>query len=187
VYKSPAPQQKYFDMNDAEQAAAFTTANQAYQSAADQVGSKMGLYGLSSMAFALILTLLTSRKKISRKYTHMFSLLAGGLGFLLMKYVGTPQILTVSFLLIGISWGSILSMPYAMLSSAIDAKKMGIMMGIFNMFIVLPQITAALGGVNFTTKLLGDSPINAMIVAGISLITAGLCNFLITDPKVSMD
>lgn len=54
-------------------------------------------------------------------------------------------------------------------------------MGIFNMFIVLPQITAALGGVNAAYKLIGDRSINAMMVAGFSLIIAGLCNLLITD------
>jgi len=55
-------------------------------------------------------------------------------------------------------------------------------MGIFNMFIVIPQIVAALGGINFTYKLLGEETINAMTVAGISLIIAGLCNLLITNP-----
>jgi maltose/moltooligosaccharide transporter len=74
-------------------------------------------------------------------------------------------------------------MPYAMLSSSVDPKKMGVVMGIFNMFIVIPQIIAALGGVNFAYKLLGDKTINAMLIAGISLILAGLCNLLITNRK----
>lgn len=72
-------------------------------------------------------------------------------------------------------------MPYAMLSSSVDPKKMGMFMGIFNMFIVIPQIIAALGGINFISGLLGDDAINAMTVAGISLIIAGLCNLLITN------
>jgi maltose/moltooligosaccharide transporter len=98
-----------------------------------------------------------------------------------MYFVPSPSWLILSFSLIGIAWGSILSMPYAMLSSSVDPKKMGVIMGIFNMFIVLPQITAALGGVNFAYKLLGEESIYAMVVAGISLIIAGLCNLLITD------
>ena len=81
----------------------------------------------------------------------------------------------------GIAWGSILSMPYAMLSSSVDPKKMGVFMGIFNMFIVIPQIIAALGGINYVSSLIGDQAINAMLVAGGSLIIAGLCNFLITN------
>jgi maltose/moltooligosaccharide transporter len=89
--------------------------------------------------------------------------------------------LIFSFTLIGIAWGSILSMPYAMLSSSVNPKQMGLMMGIFNMFIVIPQIIAALGGVNWTSSLLGDGAIHAMTVAGIALVLAGISNFLITD------
>ena len=86
------------------------------------------------------------------------------------------------FVLIGISWGSILSMPYAMLSSSIDPKKMGVFMGLCNMFIVLPQIIASLGGLTFLYKsIFGEEVINAMLLAGCSLILAGLSNFLITN------
>lgn len=187
VYKAPAPDTKKFNMDDAVNAETFRVENRAYQTAADNVGSKMGLYGLSSMAFALILTFYSAKRKINRKYIHMASLILGGIGFLLMKIVGTPEILTISFILIGFSWGSILSMPYAMLSSAIDPKKMGIMMGIFNMFIVIPQILAAIGGVNFISKLIGSATINSMTVAGLSLIMGGIANFLITDKRVSED
>lgn len=74
-------------------------------------------------------------------------------------------------------------MPYAMLSSSIDPNRMGVYMGLFNMFIVLPQIIAALGGVNFVYKLLGEQAIYAMVVAGISLIIAGIANLLITNKK----
>ena len=70
-----------------------------------------------------------------------------------------------------------------MLSSSVDPKKMGVFIGIFNMFIVLPQIFAALGGINFLSNLLGQEDINTMILAGISLIIAGLCNLLITSKK----
>lgn len=70
-----------------------------------------------------------------------------------------------------------------MLSSSIDPNRMGVYMGLFNMFIVLPQIIAALGGVNFVYKLLGEQAIYAMVVAGISLIIAGIANLLITNKK----
>ena len=110
----------------------------------------------------------------------MGSLFLGGLGFLLMYYT-SPENLKYCFVLIGFAWGSILSMPYAMLSSAVDPKKMGVIMGIFNMFIVIPQIIASVGGINYISGLLGDEAINAMTVAGISLIIAGFCNLLITD------
>lgn len=181
VFHTPAPIEANFDMAIAAQAEAFNLANTAFQKSSNLVGSYMGTYGLSSMAFALLLVLYTSKRRINRKYVHMVSLILGGVGFLLMKYIPSPEYLTLSFVLIGFSWGSILSMPYAMLSSSVDPKKMGVIMGIFNMFIVIPQIIAALGGINFVSKLFGEETINAMLVAGISLIIAGLCNLLITN------
>ncbi|WP_299123025.1 MFS transporter [uncultured Tenacibaculum sp.] len=183
VFKTPAPIEANYDMAVAAQAEAFNVANTAFQKSSNLVGSYMGTYGLSSMAFALLLVLYTSKRRINRKYVHMVSLILGGLGFLMMKFIPSPEYLTISFVLIGFSWGSILSMPYAMLSSSVDPKKMGVIMGIFNMFIVIPQIVAALGGVNFISGLLGEEAINAMTVAGVSLLLAGLANFLITNPK----
>jgi maltose/moltooligosaccharide transporter len=181
VFHTPAPIEANFDMAIAAQAEAFNVANTAFQKSSNLVGSYMGTYGLSSMAFALLLVLYTSKRRINRKYVHMVSLILGGVGFLLMKYIPSPEYLTISFVLIGFSWGSILSMPYAMLSSSVDPKKMGVVMGIFNMFIVIPQIIAALGGINYVSSLFGEETINAMLVAGISLIIAGLCNLLITN------
>jgi len=182
VFKTPAPVESAYNMNIVEEANAFNVANTSFQESSNAVGSAMGVYGLSSMAFALLLTLYTSKRNINRKLVHMVSLILGGLGFLLM-YSTSPENLKYCFVLIGFAWGSILSMPYAMLSSSVDPKKMGVIMGIFNMFIVIPQIIAALGGINFISGLLGEEAINAMTVAGASLIIAGLCNLLITNKK----
>jgi maltose/moltooligosaccharide transporter len=158
----------------------YQAKDKIYNNAADLVGSATGVYGLSSMVFALLLTFYTTKNKINRKYIHMASLILGGLGFIFMFYA-TPETLMYSFILIGFSWGSILSMPYAMLSSSVNPNKMGMMMGLFNMFIVIPQIIAALGGINYLYKLIGEAHINAMLLAGLLLIIAGLCNFFITD------
>jgi len=199
VFKAPKPDAKEFtqvtaegnELKDAKGAIVFIDEAKAteykekdkvYNNAADLVGSAMGVYGLSSMAFALLLTFYTAKNKIDRRLIHFVSLVAGGLGFVYMFYA-SPETLKYSFILIGISWGSILSMPYAMLSSAVNPNKMGMMMGLFNMFIVIPQIVAALGGINYLYKQIGEAHINAMILAGISLIIAGFCNFLITDKK----
>ena len=185
VFHSPAPVESTFNMADENSKALFMVASKAYNDAADLVGSYMGMYGLSSMAFALLLTLYAAKRSINRKYIHMLSLIAGGLGFISMYYIHEPSQLIYSFILIGISWGSILSMPYAMLSSAINPKKMGVYMGIFNMFIVIPQIIAATGGLNYLYHVIfGADVINAMLLAGSSLIVAGLANFLITDKNV---
>jgi len=181
VFHTPAPIEANFDMAIATQKEAFDMANTAFQKSSNEVGTYMGIYGLSSMAFALILVLYTAKRRINRKFVHMGSLLLGGVGFISMYFIPTPEYLVISFALIGFSWGSILSMPYAMLSSSVDPKKMGVIMGVFNMFIVIPQIIAALGGITFVSGLLGEKPINAMTVAGLSLIIAGLCNLFITD------
>ncbi|OIQ37937.1 MAG: MFS transporter [Bacteroidetes bacterium MedPE-SWsnd-G1] len=180
VFETPAPIEANYDLTISAQAEAFDVANTAFQESSNLVGSAMGVYGLSSMAFALILVFYTSKRRINRKLVHMGSLILGGIGFLMMNFI-SPENLKYCFVLIGFAWGSILSMPYAMLSSSVDPKKMGVIMGIFNMFIVIPQIIAALGGINFVSGLLGDAPINAMLVAGFSLIIAGLCNLLITN------
>lgn len=170
-------------LND-QSAADYKTADKAYNEASDDVGSKMGIYGLTSMLFALLLTFYTSYRAINRKYIHMASLLLGAVGFLYMYYSpGEPDNLYISFSLIGIAWGSILSMPYAMLSSSVESSKMGLMMGVFNMFIVIPQIIAAVGGVVLLHNLIGEESIHAMTIAGIFLAIAALSNLLITNKK----
>ena len=156
----------------------------AFNEAANSVSSAMGVYGLSSMVFALVLSVWTSRRGLNRRWTHLVSLILGGVGFLSMSW-WTPETagnLTWSFALIGLAWGSILSMPYAMLSGAIAPDRMGVGMGVFNMFIVIPQITAALGGINWAYKtFLGEDVIQTMVLAGISLCIAGTLNLIIRD------
>ena len=173
VYHAAMPQ--HSDAN-------FDTKNEAFNQAANIIGSSMGMYGLSSMAFALLLTLITAKNGINRRLIHMLSLLAGGLGFLLMTTAteANDGILNLAFALIGITWGSILSMPYAILSSSVKPEKMGVSMGIFNMFIVIPQIVAALGGINWAYKtFLGADIINTMVLAGIALILGALSTFML--------
>ncbi len=112
----------------------------------------------------------------------MASLILGGLGFILMYFAKSTVALNGCFALIGIAWGSILSLPYAMLSSSIDPSKMGVFMGLFNMFIVIPQIVAAVGGINLLSSVFfGEISIGPMLLAGSSLILAGLLNILITN------
>jgi maltose/moltooligosaccharide transporter len=134
------------------------------------------------MAFALLLTFITAKRNINRRLIHFISLLAGGLGFLLLLVANKDyaQILNLSFGLIGLSWGSILSMPYAILAGSVKPEKMGVSMGIFNMFIVIPQIVAALGGINWAYKtFLGEELIFTMVLAGLSLIIGAATCFLL--------
>ena len=182
VFKAPAPDPSRFDMADATQAAAFQAANGAFQDAADLVGSYMGYYGLSSMLAALLLSFYAARFPLNRKAVHFGSLLLGGIGFLSMWFVPQPAWLIVSFALVGVSWASILSMPYALLSSHVPGEKMGIYMGIFNMFIVIPQIVAAtlLGPV--LRNLFDNHAIFALVISGVSLIVGALCLVRVHEP-----
>ena len=183
VFNAPIPIMSDFDLSNKVELAQYNLENLNFQKASNLTGSYMGSYGLYSMLFALILTLYTSKKIINRKKIHLWSLIAGGIGFISMYFISNHNLLLISFSLIGISWGSILSMPYAMLSSSVKEESMGTSMGIFNMFIVIPQIIAAIGGINLLTNLIGDKVIFSMVVAGLSLIIAGLLNLLINDKK----
>ena len=181
VFNAAKPETIDFAVSTSDQIQIYQNADRAFNEASNKVGSYMGNYGLSSMVFALLLTLWTAKRRINRKYVHMFSLFAGAYGFVSMYFISQPSMLIVSFVCIGLSWGSILSMPYAMLSSTLDPKKMGVYMGIFNMFIVIPQIVAATSLTHIYKGLFGEEPINAMLLAGTSLLVAGASNFLITN------
>jgi len=181
VYKSPMPIEEKFNLKNPKDKIQFQKENTDFQKASNLVGSNMGLYGLSSMAFALFLSFYTSKRTINRRMIHMGSLFIGGFGFIAMYLFPNPDLLKFWFVCVGIAWGSILSMPYAMLSSIVDQEKMGISMGVFNMFIVIPQIIAALNGVNFAASLFGDESIFAIVAAGVSLFISGIFNLLITE------
>ena len=143
----------------------------------------MGYYGLSSMLVALLLSFYAARFPLNRKAVHAGSLVLGGVGFLSMWFVPHPAWLIGSFALVGVAWASILSMPYALLSSHVPAEKMGIYMGIFNFFIVIPQLVAAnLLGLLLKT-LLGGEPINALAGGGASMIVAGLFTLRVREPR----
>ena len=183
VFKAPAPNPAAFDMAIPAQAAAFQSANAAFQDAADLVGSYMGYYGLSSMLVALLLSFIAARRPLNRKAVHAASLVLGGIGFLSMWAVPNPAWLILSFALVGVAWASILSMPYALLSSCVPAQKMGIYMGIFNMFIVIPQIVAATLLGPALHSLFDNRPIFAMAISGASLLLAALALVRVQEPS----
>jgi maltose/moltooligosaccharide transporter len=111
---------------------------------------------------------------------HRIALVAGGAGLILAAVVQDQYALLFSMTLVGIAWASILSMPYAMLSNAIPASKMGFYMGVFNFFIVLPQILASAGLGLLMESVLGDNPMNAVLLGGGSMVLAGLLVTLVS-------
>jgi maltose/moltooligosaccharide transporter len=114
-------------------------------------------------------------RKFSARAIHRICLLCGGVGLVLAFAFPQKHLLIGSMVLVGIAWASILSMPYAMLANALPPAKMGFYMGVFNFFIVIPQILASLGLGSLMKSVLHDNPLNAVLLGGGSLILAGFC------------
>ncbi|GLU44058.1 MFS transporter [Allomuricauda sp. NBRC 101325] len=144
----------------------------AYQDAGDWVGILFGVYNGVSAVFAFFLPAIA--KKVGRKKTHTISLVIGALGFLSIYIMPDENWLILSMIGIGIAWASILAMPYAILAGAIPARKMGVYMGIFNFFIVIPQIVNAFIGGPMVQYLYGGKPIYALMTSGVAFIIAAL-------------
>lgn len=155
------------------------SSSEQYQEAGNWVGILFGIYNGVSAIVAFILPVIA--KRISRKKTHAYALFAGGLGLILIYFTSSAYGLILPMILIGIAWASILSMPYAMLAGSITPKKMGVYMGIFNFFIVIPQIINGIIGGPLVKYAYDNQAIFALVVSGISLIIAGLLSFRIKD------
>ncbi|MEM9339829.1 MAG: MFS transporter, partial [Bacteroidota bacterium] len=153
----------------------------AYQDAGDWVGILFGIYNAVSAIYAFFLPALAH--KVGRKRTHTVSLLIGAAGFFSIYFAPDRYFLVLSMIGIGIAWASILSMPYAMLAGAIPPKKMGVYMGIFNFFIVIPQIVNALIGGPMVKYLYGGNPIYALLVSGGAFATAAILNLRVNDKE----
>lgn len=153
--------------------------SETYQDAGDWVGILFGVYNGVSAIFAFFLPVIAY--KIGRKKTHFVSLLVGGLGLLSIYIMPDENWLILSMLGIGIGWASILAMPYAILAGSIPPRKMGVYMGIFNFFIVIPQIINAIIGGPMVKYLYGGNPIYALITSGVAFIIAALLTLRIDD------
>ncbi|WP_417352563.1 MFS transporter [Flavobacterium alkalisoli] len=143
-----------------------------YQNAGDWVGILFGVYNAVSAIFAFCLPFIAA--KLGRKLTHSISLFIGGLGLLSIYIMPNEDWVVVSMVAVGIAWASILSMPYAILAGSISPKKMGVYMGIFNFFIVIPQIVNALIGSPIVKYVYNGNAIYAIMTSGVSFIIAAL-------------
>ncbi len=150
-----------------------------YNEGADWVGICFAVYNGIAAITAFMLPVLA--KKTSRRMTHLIALFCGGLGLISVYFISDPTLLLLSMVGVGIAWASILSMPYAMLSSTLPADKMGYYMGVFNFFIVIPQIVAA-SILGFILKnFFGNVSIYALIIGGVSFFIAGLLCLIVED------
>lgn len=143
----------------------------AFNEAGNWVGVIFAAYSLFAAIFATFMSKLAN--KFGRKSVYMWSLLLGGLGLLSIVFIHDKYMLMVSMVGVGIAWAAILAMPYAILSAALPADKMGVYMGIFNATITIPQIAAGvLGGL--ILALVGGNAVLMLGVAGIAMIIASV-------------
>ncbi len=141
-----------------------------YNKGANWVGVLFGVYSACAALVAFLLPVLA--KFTSRKWTHAICLIIGGISLMSISLIHTPWGLIFPMIGIGIAWASILSMPYAILTGSLPHNKMGIYMGIFNFFIVIPQILAASILGSMVKHLFHGNTMNALITGGISMIIA---------------
>ena len=120
-------------------------------------------------------------KKTSRKFIHLLCLIIGGLSLSSIFLITTKSLLILPMIGVGIAWASILTMPYAILASALPANKMGYYMGVFNFFIVIPQIVAASILGFFTMKVFEANTLNTIVLGGVAMILAGLLTLFVKD------
>jgi maltose/moltooligosaccharide transporter len=171
IYATPAITSHIYHTSD-------TTSSQ-YNEGADWVGVCFAVYNGLSGLFALLLP--TIAKATSRRMTHLICLTLGGIGLISIYFIQDPKLLLLSMVGVGFAWASILSIPYAMLAGALPANKMGYYMGVFNFFIVIPQVVAGLILGFFTSRLFGGQPVFTLMLGGFSMILAGLFTLMVKD------
>jgi maltose/moltooligosaccharide transporter len=138
---------------------------------------------LNLVTFLFSLTLSFWVAKLGKKMTHTFCLLIGGVGLFIVRYIADPSMLYLAMCMVGIAWASILSMPYSMLAGFLPQNKIGIYMGIFNFFIVLPEIIASLFFGKIMESVLHNNRLLAVQTGGCLLIIAGIVCALIVKEK----
>lgn len=158
---------------------ATDTTSAIYNEGANWVGWCFATYNGVAALVAFILPSLA--KKTSRKWTHIICLALGALGLMSIYFISDHRLLLVSMVGIGFAWASILSMPYAMLTGSIASSKMGYYMGVFNFFIVIPQIVAAAILGFFVSQFFGGEAILALLIGGFSFLIAAFFTVFVYD------
>ncbi|PIF60990.1 MULTISPECIES: MFS transporter [unclassified Flavobacterium] len=171
IYTTQAVTQHIFGTTD--------TTSKVYNDAADWVSVLFTVYNGVAAAVAFLLPVIA--KKVGVRSTHLLALCSGGVGLLSIYFIGDKYLLLIPMLGVGIAWASILSMPYAMLSGALPAAKMGYYMGVFNFFVVIPQIVAATILGFIVKQFFQNEPIYALLIGGVSMIFAGLLTLRVNN------
>jgi len=150
-----------------------------YREGVEWAGLCFGAYSLVCFLFSFALPGIAAR--LGRRTTHTLCLVAGGLGLLSVAVIQSPPLLFVSMAGVGIAWASILSMPYAILAGSLPADRTGTYMGIFNFFIVIPEIVASLGFGWVMLHLLDNNRMAAVVAGGAFMLLAALLTQRVRD------
>lgn len=152
------------------------THSKAFNDAGDLTGKLFGMYNLWAIPFAFLLTPIA--KLIGKKQTHALALLSGGVGLVSMYFIKDVNNLWISMIGLGFAWASILAMPYAMLIEVIPQRKMGVYMGIFNFFIVIPQIINGLFGGPIVSSIFGKQAMDYVVVGGVCMLIGAVVTMI---------
>jgi maltose/moltooligosaccharide transporter len=161
---------------------AASNTDQAFGDGKDFAGLTLAYYSIVTFCFAFILPFIAN--KLGRRLTHSLCLLVGAAGLISVAFVTNKYMLYASMTGVGIAWASILSMPYAMLSGVLPKGKVGIYMGIFNFFIVLPEIIAVFIYPSLMEHVFNNNMLSAVMSGGVLMIIASaICYFFIKEEK----
>lgn len=155
----------------------------AYNAGADWVGVLFGVYnGVAALAAFLIPV---AARRIGRRGAHAVNLVLGGLGLIGLTLIRDPALLWLPMIGVGLAWASILSMPYAILAGAVPGRKMGVYMGVFNIFIVLPQLLAATLLGLILRHLFDGQALYALIIGGAAFFLAAVAALFVKESRVA--
>ncbi|MDR3612887.1 MAG: MFS transporter [Candidatus Obscuribacterales bacterium] len=161
VFKAPNSQSELFDRG------------------IEWTGWCFAIYSIVCFLVAFILPKLA--QMTSRKTVHGCALALGGLSLIAVYFIQDPFVLQFTMIGVGIAWASVLSMPYAILSGAVPANRTGIYMGVFNFFIVIPEIIASVGFKDLVKTVFHNDPVYVIVLGGVSLLIAALCVLRVHD------
>ncbi len=148
-------------------------------------GTTFAVYSIVCFAVAFALPKLASWT--SRKTVHAFALVCGGVGLLSTYFIHDQYLWLLTMVGIGIAWSSILTMPYAMLANALPPARMGVYMGVFNFFIVIPEIVASLTFQPLVKNVFHNNPISLVMLGGACLLVAAVCVSIVQDPGAQVN
>ena len=175
IYTTSAVTQVHYGTTD--------TASAAWNDGANWVGVLFAAYNGFAVLAAIAIPWMARR--IGARASHLANLVLGGLGLVSIAFIRDPQWLLLSMVGVGFAWASILSLPYALLSDSLPASKMGVYMGIFNFFIVIPQLVAVSTLGFLLSHVLGGEPIRVLILGGASFVVAGLCTLRVPELRIA--